>query len=130
MPNPITTSISVRDYECDLQGIVNNAVYMNYLEHGRHEWLRAHNIDFQALHDQGLDLVVIRAEMDFKKSLVPGDTIEITTRFSNESKLRWLFEQEISRSGELVLAARITGTCMDRKRGKPVECAVLNAALN
>jgi acyl-CoA thioester hydrolase len=130
VPNPVTTTISVRDYECDLQGIVNNAVYMNYLEHGRHEWLRANSVDFKKLHDEGLDLVVIRAEMDFKKSLVPGDTIEITTHFSNESKLRWLCQQEILRSGELVLAARITGTCIDHRRGKPAECAALNAALS
>ncbi len=30
---------TVRDYECDLQGIVNNAVYLNYLEHTRHQYL-------------------------------------------------------------------------------------------
>ena len=30
--------MSVRDYECDLQGIVNNAVYQNYLEHARHQF--------------------------------------------------------------------------------------------
>ena len=29
--------MKVRDYECDLQGIVNNANYQHYLEHTRHE---------------------------------------------------------------------------------------------
>ncbi len=130
MPNPLKTSISVRDYECDLQGIVNNAVYMNYLEHARHQWLRAHEIDFKTLHDQGLDLVLVKVELDFKKSLVPGDQVELRTKFSQESKLRWLCEQEILRSNELILTARTIGTCIDRKRGKPVECVALNSALN
>ena len=36
----------VRDYECDLQGIVNNAVYQNYLEHARHQLLKSIGVDF------------------------------------------------------------------------------------
>ena len=36
----------VRDYECDMQGIVNNGVYFNYLEHARHEFLLHKGIDF------------------------------------------------------------------------------------
>ena len=43
----------VRDYECDLQGMVNNAVYLNYLEHTRHQYLRSRDIDFAALHEAG-----------------------------------------------------------------------------
>jgi len=124
-----STTIEVRDYECDIQGIVNNAVYMNYLEHGRHEWLRAHNIDFQALHDQGLDLVVIRAEMDFHQSLRPGDIVEIRTSFKQESRLRWLAEQMIYRANELCLSAKIFGTCVDRKRNKPSVCDDLRQAM-
>jgi len=43
------TRMRVRDYECDLQGIVNNAVYQNYLEHARHEFLHEVGIDFAQL---------------------------------------------------------------------------------
>jgi len=39
-------NFQVRDYECDLQGIVNNAVYLHYLEHTRHEFLKQSGIDF------------------------------------------------------------------------------------
>ncbi len=129
MFNSLTTTITVRDYECDLQGIVNNSVYMNYLEHARHEWLRTNNIDFKVLHDEGLDLVVIRAEMDFKKSLIPGDSINVITKFSKETKLRWLCEQEIMCSTDLILVARTIGTCIDRKRGKATICKQLNTIL-
>ena len=44
--------MKVRDYECDLQGIVNNANYQHYLEHTRHEFLTSVGISFAALHEQ------------------------------------------------------------------------------
>ena len=45
--------MKVRDYECDLQGIVNNANYQHYLEHTRHEFLSSTGVSFAALHEQG-----------------------------------------------------------------------------
>ena len=49
--------MQVRDYECDVQGIVNNAVYQNYLEHARHEFLHAVGCDFHALRAEGCAVV-------------------------------------------------------------------------
>ena len=63
----------VRDYECDLQGIVNNSVYQNYLEHTRHEFLLSRNVSFSGLHEQGVDAVVARIEIAFKNSLRSRD---------------------------------------------------------
>ena len=53
--NCFTLELAVRDYECDLQGVVNNAVYQNYLEHARHEYLKSIGIDFAALTAQGIE---------------------------------------------------------------------------
>ncbi len=130
MPNPVQSLIRVRDYECDLQGIVNNAVYANYLEHARHEWLRANNIDFKVLHQVGLDLVVTRLEMDFRASLVPNDDIIVTASFTKESKLRWLCKQDIYKGEQLILNASVWGTCLDKSRGgRPSPCPEMDAVL-
>ena len=62
---PFKLDFEVRDYECDMEGIVNNAVYMNYLEHARHAYLKHKGIDFSTLTQKGLQLVVIRIEADY-----------------------------------------------------------------
>ena len=65
-------AFKVRDYECDIQGIVNNAVYQNYLEHTRHEFLEFVGLNFARMHDDGIDAVVIRVEIDYKAPLKSG----------------------------------------------------------
>jgi len=50
--------MTVRDYECDLQGIVNNSVYMSYLEHARHEYLKQQGLDWPNAVREGINLVV------------------------------------------------------------------------
>jgi acyl-CoA thioester hydrolase len=113
-------SMAVRDYECDLQGVVNNAVYQNYLEHARHEFLKAHGIDFAALTRSGINLVVVRAELDYKGSLTSGDAFCVLTRLEQVSRLRFAFHQRIVREpdGKEMIAALITGTGVNAQ-GRP-----------
>ncbi|MDD4862783.1 MAG: acyl-CoA thioesterase [Alishewanella agri] len=114
------TEFKVRDYECDMQGIVNNAVYFNYLEHARHEFLHSRQIDFAALARAKVNLVVVRAEMDYKASLTSGDQFYVTTQYKPVSRLRFGFKQQVWRSADkkLMLEALITGTALN-EAGKP-----------
>ncbi len=51
------TRMEVRDYECDIQGIVNNANYLHYTEHTRHRFILSLGVSFSKLHEQGIDLL-------------------------------------------------------------------------
>ena len=104
--------LEVRDYECDLQGVVNNAVYLNYLEHTRHQYLRSRGVDFAALHEVGCDLIMTRCEVDFKGSLRSGDRFVVLMSLGRESRLRFLFHQKVLRLPDrtAMLEARIIGT--------------------
>ncbi|AEG30930.1 thioesterase superfamily protein [Thiomicrospira cyclica ALM1] len=123
-----TMSLRVRDYECDLQGVVNNSVYMNYLEHARHEFLLAHKINFAELTAQQIHLVVTNAEMDYKGSLKPQDDFYITVECVKESRLRFAFHQHIYRSSDdkLIMQAKVVGTALN-PQGRPEIPAQLNA---
>lgn len=112
--------MAVRDYECDLQGVVNNAVYQNYLEHARHEYLKSLGIDFAALAAEGVNLVVTRVEMDYRLSLTSGDRFEVAVRAERLSPVRIGFRQDICRlpDRKAVVQALVTGTALNR-RGRP-----------
>ena len=110
----------VRDYEVDLQGVVNNANYMHYLEHTRHEYLISNNIDFAELHAKGKDLIVTNAEMSFKLALKSRDRFVVRLNVYRRGRVRVVFDQDIYRlpDNKLVLQAKITGACISN--GKPV----------
>jgi len=113
-------TMRVRDYECDIQGVVNNSVYQNYLEHARHEFLLANNVNFAQITAQGINLVVTRAELDYKASLKPQDDFYITVECIRESRLKFAFIQHIYRSvdDKLVMQAKVIGTGVNAK-GRP-----------
>lgn len=90
---------AVREYEIDSQGVVNHAIYVNYLEHARSFFLRAHGYEYGRLVEQGLHLMVAHMSMDFREALRSGD--EVIVRLSAErvgAKLH--FHQQILRGAD------------------------------
>jgi acyl-CoA thioester hydrolase len=97
--------MKVRDYECDIQGIVNNSCYQNYLEHARHEFLIANNVSFAELHNRGIDAVVARVEMAFKIPLRPGDSFIVKLKVLKEGP-KYVFYQAIFRKCDMKLSLK------------------------
>ncbi|MBN2646631.1 MAG: acyl-CoA thioesterase [Thiotrichales bacterium] len=115
-----SVSMQVRDYECDLQGVVNNAVYLNYLEHARHQFLQHLGVDFAQYTAQGVHLMLVRCELDFKASLRPNDRFDVEVALQRESRLKYAFVQRIVRHPDqsLVAQARAIGVALN-PQGKP-----------
>ncbi len=103
-----------------MQGIVNNAVYQNYLEWARHEYLSSRGVSFAELTQQGVIIVMVRAEIDYKQSLRAGDEFKVSVIASRPSKVRLMFDQEIRKlpAEELMVKALITTTAVN-DRNKP-----------
>jgi acyl-CoA thioester hydrolase len=125
-----TLDFEVRDYECDLQGIVNNANYQHYLEHARHQFLKARGLDFAEVTARGIFLIVVRIELDYKSPLKSGDRFRVSLRLERVSRIRFAFIQEIHRldDGKLVLQARVITAAMNDK-GRPLLPRELEAFL-
>lgn len=112
----------VRDYECDIQGIVNNSVYQNYLEHTRHEFLVHAGMNFTQMHEDGVDAVVIRIEIDYKSPLKSGDQFVCKLNTAREGNLKFIFYQDIFRlsDNKLIIKAKVIAACINNKTGRPL----------
>jgi len=110
----------VRDYECDLQGVVNNANYQHYLEHARHEFLISKGVSFVQLHEEGIDLTVTKVEIDYKYPLKSRDKFIVRLSIQREGNARLVFIQDIYRlpDEKHVVHAKVTGVAT--KKGRPV----------
>ena len=115
------TNLKERSYECDLYGHVNNAVYLNYLEAARVEFLSKLGFTLQALKEAGFLLPIIKIEIEYKKPLYAEDEIRVSVQWQLRGKSSSVFEQKIlnSSSGEVAAKAKITWATINLQ-GKPI----------
>lgn len=113
MPYIYELTMKVRDYECDLQGIVNNANYQHYTEHTRHEFLRSRGVSFADLHARGIDAVVASMQLRFKMPLRSGDEFVSKLAVKKEG-IKYVFVQDIYRLPDLkpVFKSTVEAVCL------------------
>ena len=116
-PDPyfFTLEIAVRDYELDSEGIVNNAVYLHYLEHTRHAFVKQEGIPFGSLTSDGLVPVVKRMTIDYHTPLRSGDVM-LSSLWIERVGARFIFYQDIFRKedGQPVVKAVVTIVCLEK----------------
>ncbi len=112
-----TLEIAVRDYELDSEGIVNNAIYLHYLEHTRHAFVKQEGIPFGSLTRDGLIPVVRRMTIDYHTPLRSGDVM-LSRLWIEREGARFIFYQDIfnKASGETIVNAVVTIVCMENGR--------------
>lgn len=118
----------VRDYECDIQGIVNNANYQHYMEHTRHEFLLSAGISFAEMTAQDIVSVVARITIAYKSPLRSRDEFLSCLNVKQEG-LRYIFHQDIYRLSDMKLAARGTVDVVCLVHGKLSRCPELEEKL-
>ncbi len=105
--------MSVRDYELDSEGIVNNANYLHYLEHTRHEFCSANGISFAEMQNRGIIPVLNRVEIDYKTPLRSGDRF-VSKLWLERRGVRFVFHQDLFKlSGETVVSAVVSCVCLE-----------------
>lgn len=108
--------IKVRDYEVDSEGIVNNAVYLHYLEHTRHEFCEQAGLSFREMRTAGIDPVLSRLEIDYRTPLGLGQSM-ISKLWIEHKGARFIFHQDIfNTDGDIVIKAIVTVVCLENGR--------------
>ncbi|MDR0994359.1 MAG: acyl-CoA thioesterase [Verrucomicrobiota bacterium] len=112
------TTLTVRPYECDSYGHVNHAVYVNYLEHARMQYLHAANFDYKGLIRSGFFTFITRVDISYRSPAFADDVLEIETEPEDLRKVRGVMHQVVRR-GEIVIAEAHVHWCVVNAEGRP-----------
>ena len=121
MSQVYTQEFRVRDYELDQYGVVNNAVYLNYLEHTRHEFLHVLGIDPAAVAREGRSLALSEIQVQYKGSLRSRDHFRVELDIEAVRGARVIIRQGIVGlpRGNRILEARVVAVFLN-EHGQPL----------
>ncbi len=113
-----TCTLTVRSYECDSYGHVNNAVYLNYLEFARHEYLKHISLPINELREAGYAMLVAEIAIRYKLPALQDESLRIVTKPIRKSRLSGVLDQTILRDSDVIAHAEVKWVCVDQA-GKP-----------
>ena len=105
-------TMEVRDHELDRFGVVNNAVYQNYLEHARHAFLASRGISLTHLLEEKFRPVVTRIDLEYLLPLQSGDSFSVQLWLTRLTRVKFQFFQQIQKipSMQSTTRANVIGT--------------------
>ena len=112
------SKLIVRSYECDGYNHVNNAIYLNYLEYARMEFLKDNGFDYVGFVKQGYAVIVARIAIDYRQSAYQNDELTIETESVKRRKTSGIFHQRILRGDTLIAEADVTWASLN-SQGRP-----------
>lgn len=115
--------LRVRNFQVDSQGIVHNAIYLEYCEIGRVEYVR--NLGIQLLptgiFDDGIKINVKRNEINYESPATVDDQLDIYTRISYIKNTSFCFEHLIfhTDTGRLLVTQKSVQVNLNADTNKP-----------
>ncbi|GHV80452.1 thioesterase [Spirochaetia bacterium] len=113
-------SLTVRTYECDSYGHVNNANYLNYLEYARYQFLKAVGFDYPALVKAGYGVYIAKVVIEYKKSAITEDELLIRSWPTKKGAVSGVIAQRILRGEDVIAEAEVTWAFVNSK-GMPTK---------
>ncbi|KUN04683.1 thioesterase [Streptomyces yokosukanensis] len=104
MAEPFSVRVSVRGYETDTQGHLNQAVYLNYAEHARWSLLQSAGVSQARLVARGVGPVTLETTIRYQRELLAGDEVDVTCAFEWGEGKTFRMLQEIRRTDGTVAA--------------------------
>ncbi|HEY6007366.1 MAG TPA: YbgC/FadM family acyl-CoA thioesterase [Geobacteraceae bacterium] len=100
--------------DTDAGGVVYHARYLDFLERGRTEFLRARGLSVRELHDQGWIFPVVRVEIDYRAPALLDDLVRVETSVLEAGRTSFTLGQQVVRvsDGQLLVAGRVVLVCV------------------
>ncbi|HXX84222.1 MAG TPA: tol-pal system-associated acyl-CoA thioesterase [Casimicrobiaceae bacterium] len=126
---PFRWPVRVYYEDTDAGGVVYYANYLKFLERARTEWLSAIGFPLSALESGHNALFVVhRLEIDFRQPARLGDLLAVTFALAERGRSRLIALQDVLRGELLLVRARVTLACLDRRSWRPARIPARLAA--
>ena len=116
---PFVTEVTVRFAETDAQGIAHNSVYLVWFELARVEYLARFAGGYPALREQGIEALVLTAQVRY---LVPArfaDVLRIHARCGDVRGARFRYEYLVERAGTAIADGSTEHAIVDARTLRP-----------
>ncbi|MFF4346857.1 acyl-CoA thioesterase [Streptomyces sp. NPDC001530] len=121
MTEPFSVAVTVRGYETDVLGHLNQSVYLQYAEHARWSMLQAAGVGQNELIGKGVGPVALETTVRYLRELRAGDEVEVTCGFVWGEGKTFRFAQTIRKTDGTVAAELTTvGGLLDLKERRLV----------